>query len=186
MKGPARQIDSFVLGKCTKFSHWFQRTTGRTNYFIAKLGLFVVTVAAGFELTNYYYPVTKDYVRPSFAILLFYCAVLIDAFWKSLMMDKLDESSQLSEERVTLRGIDSPIIRVLWLGVSTLDTFLVIAIGYSLIYDFPTIFYHVGFGYGMVIFHYFAAVNPLPPQKSKIRQWLESFSLTPATATSET
>ncbi len=32
------KIDALLLQFCTRFSHWSQRTTGRTNYFVAKGG----------------------------------------------------------------------------------------------------------------------------------------------------
>ena len=52
-------IDDSVLKVCTRFSHWFQRKTGRTNFFIVKIGLFFLVLATMIHVMNYWWPVMR-------------------------------------------------------------------------------------------------------------------------------
>jgi hypothetical protein len=51
------KIDSFILAGCTKFSHWLQRLTGLTNYFLANIGTTLTAVAAMMVILNYFHQI---------------------------------------------------------------------------------------------------------------------------------
>lgn len=48
-------IDAWILGICTKFTHHFQRTTGLTNYFPAKVGVAFVFIEIMISIMNYFH-----------------------------------------------------------------------------------------------------------------------------------
>src|SRR3989344_4942120 len=50
-------IDDLYLKFFTVFSHWFQRLTGRTNFFLAKIAAAVVLAQVAVSIGNYFSPV---------------------------------------------------------------------------------------------------------------------------------
>lgn len=182
----ARMLDNWMLGLCTKFAHWFQRLTGRTNYFIAKIGLIIATFTVTLDVMNYFHPVTSHKV--SLPLTILGAIILLSIPFDAMALDKADEHSQLSKEKVGFRRLTNRstfIIRFLWLYFSTFDTIRAVATFKPTLMGFVETAYIVCMSYGFLIFYYFIAVEPLPPQKSKVRQWAEKFSfglLSPAPA----
>ena len=47
-------LDRKIIEKLTKFSHWFQKLTGLTCYFFAKMGLFIALLDLVGHSINYF------------------------------------------------------------------------------------------------------------------------------------
>jgi len=165
-------IDSTVLAAVTKFSHQFQMLTGRTNFFIAKIGRFMCFAAVALDIINYFAHVLPDKTPLWFLILgVFIC---IDFAFGATICDQADRETRegydvlppsvllLRSYGFFLRG-DS--WRTLWLALTIFD--------YGMfIYTHPAPWLlcwidKTWFSSGVLIFVYFIAVDPRPPIRHK-------------------
>jgi len=153
-----QKLDQFILDKFERFSHWTQRTVGITSatwmrVFILLASLFLIKQAF-----------TAGWLlRAGFALMLIIFAI------RYSMITKREAGS--GREEATANPLKAqPEIR-LW-GL------LIIAV--TLPIDLPDF----DFWYDLsVVMEYFAACDDLPPSKTKLRQWLESFRSTSELAT---
>ena len=89
-------IDSWVLSLCEKFSHWFQEVTGRTNYFIAWLGVMAASIGTILHIINHF---NKFLLIPTSFSRTFVLAVAnLLLFLFAVEVSNLDKQSS-SEER---------------------------------------------------------------------------------------
>lgn len=168
-------IDERILALFTKFSHWFQLLTGRTNYFLAKVCLFLVMSAWVIEGINYWIPVLdeKTYVIEVvlFVVLFFGQVFLV----KSL--DRAEEDLFSGHKAKKWTGMETSVeLRILWVG----SVFLLVPAEFHRLTQ-PSVegFWLFNFNDALwpiylIFAFYFAAVNPLPPGKSRVRQFLET------------
>lgn len=173
-------IDAMLLRSTTKFSHWFQRLTGRSNYFIAKIGVFISAITTLIEISNYFSQFL--WRKTGFMILVFCVVINIMTFIEANALDKADESLE-SETRVLHPLLTHSMwSRLLWVGISLNNTGIACQ-QLLIVKEFGPLdaFVQVGLSYGTLIFYYFCEVEPLRPSKSKIREWLEKFSFTTPT-----
>jgi hypothetical protein len=182
-------LDSRLMYFCTKVAHAFQRLTGRTNFFIAKIGITMGAVAFTIGVTNYFRQVLphKGYLV---SVIIGLIALVVMTF-DMMALDRADEQSQPSTERVMIPGITGRSrlwMRLAWFYFVCSDTIVLITAFVSLGVTLPWILeiaHSAGLSYGLFIFYYFIAVEPLKPQKGKIREWIESLSSSPALAPAE-
>ncbi len=174
------KVDDALLGLCTRVAHAFQMLTGKTNFFIAKVGITIAAATVVLDIGNHFYPILH---REDSGVMIAFGLMIIPFFYQDAMhLDEVDRS-HLSEERVAVKGHtdrSSFLKRIVWLFFSGSDTLYVFLMLYW-IKDYKLIdsLDSLGYTYGVCIFYYFAAVEPLRPQKSKIRQWVEKFSSAP-------
>jgi hypothetical protein len=178
-----RAFDSQIIAGARKFAHWFQMLTGRTNFFLAKIGTFLIFYAALVQMADHFFKFTA---KPPGLLFVFICIAIA---WSTAHDGKLCEDADRfaqtgaevlsdSVRQVRNRSFSGSIVwRFLWI--------------WSLLYDLvdcwlefhykvePHIFLYAsegfGFSLGVLIFSYFVLVDPLRPQKSKVREWIESF-----------
>jgi hypothetical protein len=168
-------LDERVLRLCTQFAHWFQRLTGRTNYFLAKIGVTMAAVSLLILIANYYFKFLPVFIlSPSWLLLgiVMITSLLHDAY----CLDKSEKAAQLSTERVRdpLMLSSSPAMRLLCLFPSILCTTMswILFIRHPIWEVFMMVAVIMGLINGATIFLYFTAVDPLPPGTSKVRQWI--------------
>ncbi|MBX4189611.1 hypothetical protein KW785_03420 [Candidatus Parcubacteria bacterium] len=182
-----KAIDDWTLGRCTRVAHAFQRLTGRTNFFLAKMGVAAAIIDLIMRILNHFHQFlySKD---GSFNTAVWFLLVLM-LVHDALRMDEA-ERSHISEERVAIPGVTGYStfhIRFIFLSASVVSTWLVVGALYTIInYRIIDVIGDLSFVYGVSIYFYFIAVEPLRPQKSKVRQWVEKLSLgTPKAAHAE-
>ncbi len=176
--GYIKKIDDFILGLFTKFSHWFQRLTGKTNFWLAYICLSLWVGDLFVMAFNYWIPLLH---RPSQISDIFVSLVvsLISIRWVKLLDDA---------ERQTMRGNDTlPKVSLIFN-----DRFMeIVRVAFVLmtaaylpqdIYKFTHrtrgvtffIFYdRFLLGWFYVAFLYFAVVRPMPPGKSRVKEWID-------------
>lgn len=170
-------IDARLLALFTMFSHKFQRLTGRTNFFLAKLSVALVMLSVAVELVNYWIPILS---RKS---TLFNVATNgIIAIWLVMCAYQCDEadnqlfSSEKAKYDFLAFWVDPSILRIMWLCLSWVALIIytptLFAPKVSIIFDIIDFSY----AHGGALFYYFLSVDPLPPGKSKIREWVEAFA----------
>ncbi|MDB5194706.1 MAG: hypothetical protein JWN50_720 [Parcubacteria group bacterium] len=161
-----RAIDAMVLRFCTKVAHAFQLLTGRTNFFIAKLGVLIASIAVTLGIANYFHPLPhhpKSKLEMIFCIL--YMPVLIS---RALGLDEADRARSTSAEKTAIPGITNGSsfgVRATWLYFALWDTFSIIYQMQSPVYTIVDALWDVSLSYGLMIFYYFIAVEPLRPPK---------------------
>lgn len=175
-----QRIDAVILSFFTKISHKFQILTGRTNFFLAKCCLVIMALTIVTKILNFFIPLV-NYKKSDLVNLLLN---LVWVYWisKDLKNTKTADENILDNERARVPfviGGNNYFFRLIWLL-------------FVLLFDIPNItlvlagitapkihwlFEILSFGLASSIlaFVYFVAVTPLPPGKSKVRQWLESF-----------
>jgi len=180
-------LDEGVLALCTKFSHWLQRLTGRTNYFLAKIGVIMSFFSILTEIFNYFQPILR-YPTSLFSVVID-CLVVTNCVARVWDCDKMEEANGTSDTQIKSRW-DNPTWRLIWLIFTAWDLYGTIGLinTHSHIPFLPLELVSQSFAIDLAVFYYFVAVHPLPPGKSKVRQWVESLSgvknLEPATAKS--
>ncbi|HEY4490051.1 MAG TPA: hypothetical protein VJC12_02240 [Candidatus Paceibacterota bacterium] len=181
------KIDSVVLKLFTKIAHAFQRLTGKTNYFLAKIGTTMVALNVGLDAVNYFYRIFPGRKTSGFMFTVS-VVVLIGLFLDTMKLDNAERQHKDSEVKVAIKFIfpNSPVWRVFLLMFAYLSTVVLISI---IRHGFDQSLLHTSvaplFSYGLLFFCYFRVVEPLHPQKGKIKEWLEKFSLSPKPATAK-
>ena len=173
MKNPFVAVDDALLRICTRFSHKLQRTVGLTNYFIAKIGVAMAALSLLAEILNYSYKFLRYYHIGTFAL-------AIDGF---LLLSMILRTLHLSEAENNLDDIKPAALkgytgslgwRIFWL-IALLVDWIAIARPPREPRFLLAVVVTTFFSNGMLIFYYFVEVNPLPPAKSKLKEWLEKF-----------
>lgn len=171
-------VDERILALFTKFSHWFQRLTGKTNFSLARLclgpyGIGLLTIGLG-----YWLPLLPMQPPLVVSVAMFLSFVLIP--FRVYVTHEAEKSFQdnpsiVPQMRFPEQSGD-PLQRVLFLLTSPYTSLLMLLVHQknkqgilllSLIAG-ATWGYHAAYGY-------FLLVTPLPPGKSKVRQWIEEF-----------
>lgn len=177
-----KKVDSFLLSACTKFSHALQRATGITCYFIAKLGVAIVGICVLVQILNYISPFVGE--KTSLLLFLVDFIIVADVYQRSRACTKAEEhvfSGQLTKPRYILQ-YQITFFRILWLVIAIWDAMTVLFDHRSFLH----ILYNDSFATGMVIFHYFIAVDPLPPGVSKVREFFRKLFHNPKLAAERT
>lgn len=153
-----QKLDQFILDKFERFSHWTQRTVGITSatwmrVFILLASLFLIKQAF----------VSGWLLRAGCAFML----VIFAIRYSNLTKQEKDADG----EEITANPLKAQTsVRLVGLVV----------IAMTLPIDLP----NFDFWYDLsVVVEYFAACDDLPPSKTKLRQWLESFRSTSELAT---
>ena len=171
------RIDGRILALFTKFSHWFQCLTGRTNYFLAKISLFLTMTAWGVGALGYWLPILERRFLHDILTPICFLMVLPDYIMRIYLCDKSEESLFQNDERTKYK-ISDPIDgsmgwRIFWTFAVILSIPLSIT---SVLNNEGVLFFKIinnGFASFVWMASYFLEVDPLPPGKSKIRQWIE-------------
>ncbi|MEK7650196.1 MAG: hypothetical protein AAB367_04555 [Patescibacteria group bacterium] len=166
------KIDTLVLAGATRVSHKFQRLTGRTNFFLAKLGFALGTLSLIIGLGNYWHQFLA--FPTSFLILILFLPLTVLWFWMAKKCDSAEDSAFSSTARTKHPLFDNQRMRTLTLVFALVD----LAFMPTLIQISPTPILeclHQDYGIALAIFHYFASVDPLPPGQNKVGAWLEAW-----------
>ncbi len=168
-------IDKKILDRITKIAHWFQRLTGKNNFFLAKVFAWFLASASALAVGNYYYPLLLD--KTSITDVFFHTLMTIFALGFAYSCDTQDSLAKTGKKtRSVMRlfygywHIRMPIVFfvITILPSSILRVSLTPMAIIQLFVD-GHVFY-----YFLVI--YLVCVEPLPPSKSKVKEFLESFS----------
>ncbi|MEK7643540.1 MAG: hypothetical protein AAB372_03805 [Patescibacteria group bacterium] len=172
------RIDAFMLAQCTRVAHWLQRTTGRTTYSIAKCFLSLAMLSDIIRALNYwghflvmgYSLLSVITIIPMTGVFLLY----------SYLCDKSDAdllSSQLaSVKKPFFLALGEPKFRIIQLAVSISENLVILHILTLSRMPILDIIAESWVTY-MMLFCYFASVDPLPPGISKLHEWLESLKI---------
>jgi len=172
------KIDSILLAACTRFSHSLQRTTGLTNYFVAKIGVILVSVSMIVNATNYLSQFL--YIKTSILTVCFDGGMLLLMVGRSLDIARAEDqlwSGRRTKPAELMKYIGLWPCRLLWIMFLSMDV-------WWFWFRFPLFRYQLlefadgtFFTLGSAIFYYFIAVDPLPPGRSKIRALIEKFGM---------
>lgn len=169
-----KQIDGIIMRWLTKFAHWFQKLTGRTSYFWAKVGLMFVLASVSIMIMGLVLPILPYKISPTIAFILGILAILEIKHMANLDMAEDNFFSSGGKTKYSWLRSD-PFLRMMWLG------FFIVRI-LELIFDkYPTNIWRVALivlmYFGMYIYYCFIDINPLPPCRSKLLNFIESITL---------
>lgn len=170
------KLDNYILSLFTKFCHWFQRLTGKTNFWLAKFTVFLMFFRDGIYLYNYWFPVLKQKTSLFDAVFV----GLIAPLWSMWALWNCDqgEANKYSETKTKSRLslIYSQKFRKFYL---VFNFFILLTEGISVFAKEGTLSFklvYVILGNAVTAFIYLVVVDPLPPGKSKIQEWIEGFN----------
>jgi hypothetical protein len=173
---PWEQIDDWILERCTRISHALQRTTGLTNYFVAKVGVGLTSLSVLTRILNYFH----QFLRTKMSLWELAIVGLMLGCQVSRHADcnKGEESlGDYVKPAQILPYLESRGTRLFWAGMGILDAVLVAIPPHSHSLLLEMIAYQ-WFSLGLAILYYFIVVTPLPPGKSKLREWVDGLSRT--------
>jgi len=182
-------IDKRILALFTKFSHWFQRLTGQTNFFLARVFLFLVVTEMIVRLLNYWLhflsrkttiiDVVVSPVLVLFSVIYLHCLhqadeqIYRDNTVKPFIQHLFESGSAGSAITMVFMRVLGMILIVLALPMDVEDL-LFRKLEKNVVWALEA---YTSFGLAyFIVFIYFVLVDPLPPGKSKVRQWVESVS----------
>ena len=168
------RLDEKILSICTAFAHWFQRLTGRTNFFIAKMGIFITVSATMVRTANYFHNFLSFQASP--ISLSLYVIINVFYFRYACKCDQAENEALASDVRARHFNLGKS-WRMVWFFATLFsvgDYLLKASTGGINIWTLEAI--SSMFAFGVCIFEYFVDVNPLPPGKSKVRKWIENFA----------
>jgi hypothetical protein len=168
------RLDNFLIAKATSAAHRFQRLTGLTTYFIARIGVAISALSIIVEMLNYLYPFLSGKTSMGAMIIGFLCLLL--AIQYSIVLGKAEESVGSNVKPAILLPFitRSYVWRIFWLWGLAFD--LVVFFAHHSRFVVLEFLWGPGYPLGLVIFFYFVKVDPLPPGKSKVREWIEGFT----------
>ena len=149
-------VDTLLLRLCTKFSHALQRATGLTCYFVAKVGCGIVAISV---VKIFLSDGSRHWVAAFFIFIW-----VTDMIYRTIQLGKIEDHfhSAATTKHAFVKHSDSIIARIIWLLFFALDVILRGDLG------------NKGLSFGLLVFYYFVAVDPMPPGKSKVREWIEN------------
>ncbi len=168
-------IDNALLSFFTKLARSFARLTGKSNFFLAKTMVCVLTAGFMIGTASYWLPLL-DFRLPLSIVMI----MALNAFICIYDLHQCDkaEDMMLNEKRTRVFNplYYSPSLRVF----VAVTTFLYIFIA------LPSLVSSKGFLFAKIVlvffppsyaaFIYFAVINPPSIGKSRIREWAEGFS----------
>ena len=167
-------VDNFLLSFFTKISHRFYRLMGRTNFFLAKFMVCIMTALLMIAMISFWFPL---FFKPSVTVVIISGLNLIFCLVDLNRCDEA-ESKTLSNEHINIFGpyLSSSIVRVISLALLLYGVILILfplyVYGKNDVFDAIMTVYVLAW----ISFLYFIAVDPPAPGKSKIRESSDSFS----------
>jgi len=168
-------VDAKILDAFTRFSHRLQRFTGRTNFFFAKLCAFIVTLALVMDILNFYHQVLV--MKTSLFVIVLDCMLCIIMFLLAISCDQAENTAMSSERAVHPLLVPDPFSRIIFLVASVVSSFAFIFFVSFGLTRYPILeVIDRCFCPAFCAYEYFISVNPLPPGKSKVREWIDGFN----------
>lgn len=170
-------IDDAIHTACTRFSHKLQQFCGLTNYFVARIGVGFTAICVIADVINYYYRFLPE--PSSLFLVVISLLILLSCIHRSIACqhgeDKVGENVKPAS---VLYYTERPFWRVIWTGLAVMDT------GFAFRHSpFVLSWLQLGaFSFGCALFYNFIIVNPLPPGKNKVKEWLSNFGRQPQLA----
>ena len=162
-------LDRWLIGKFEAFAHWFQRWTGKTNFFLA-----LVAASIGYAMIAFFAWKQGNLFIAGW----FFVASVInvaDLSWLEKNTARRLESRTANPRKHSRYCFFS---RISWLFFALflyIPDFLFLFFGQLHLNSFVTDAAILC----IVFYEYFPAGAPLPPGTSKVREWLESFGRKP-------
>ena len=167
-------LDQWIIGVLERYTQKFQRLTGKTNFFLAKIAALVIAIATyaelkvGIEQSGMFKPIHfADYFI--FALWLATVIWLVDSVEKIVHRGSLNQTSNFTKYATKFKWL-----RCTWFIVAVGFTFLrwlLLMFGIS-VYD-KSFTLHILRRveiWGVGLYFYLIACDPLPPCIGKIQQ----------------
>lgn len=161
-------IDRQLLYYFTRFSHWFQRKTGRTNYLLAKFSCALAVVSMFMEAVNFFFPTLPE--QTSFITMMLWPVIATLLFSIMLECDRLENNALNGKVRLkplVPGSLHGAAWRMWWVALSAYTIWVLLWIPKG-----PLFFLQVlreDLSIAMAAAYYFLEVSPLPPGQERSR-----------------
>lgn len=165
-------IDVWLLEKCERFSHWWQRLFGNDCFWLARM------CTIFYALSILLCEVGALWQEHITAVMLPWLLLVSPFTYKRVC--KIEELVLRMQDR----GLANPFkimgqelrVKSFILAVAAEGGFLLIFIGVAPHLSFVFSLVGLGIFCWYILLNYFVSCDPLPPAKSKIGEWMESWS----------
>jgi len=167
-------LDAFLIDKVfQKFAWWFQKLTSRTNFWLARVCFiiaalcYILWIAVPFSSLSW-----LSGLIVSLTVVFYVTAML----WMVQRLEKWEEiflKKQGNQPTVNMLRVMGVFIRIMGLFICLIvgsQSILLYQMTEWLSFLFGLLFSAIG-----VAGVYFQSCTPLPPCKSKVREWLQAF-----------
>jgi hypothetical protein len=110
------KADAAILKHVTRFCHWFQRWTGKTNFFLAKFPLGLCFAGCAIEILNYYRPVLTEKTALLSVVFNFAITIYLTVCMVELDVNERQLPSAGSQRRLRLGILYTPFLRIFYIG----------------------------------------------------------------------
>jgi hypothetical protein len=173
------KLDDFLMDEVfQKFVWWFQKIFGKTNFWLARVSCTIFIISAILVAAT---TLIKQNSLLSAFFYVFWLLPLI-FFYENYRKDFKRNEEQLFEEGIQKKVNERRIIwilpRILLIWITP---FFVISnfIVYFKNGELLTLISEIIYNLSVLLVFYFASCTPLPPAKSKVKEWLESWQKKP-------
>ena len=175
------RTDALILSFFTKISHKFQQATGQTNFFLAKCCIFLLGLSLCIHLINFFVRILNQETDIFLLSVMVVMGILLNKHLS--LCEKEDKNLKNSIEKPTKNPRE---IGLFSLRIITIFICFFTVNYYNLVKELSQpkvslIFEILNHGFSPVYcsYLYFISVTLLPPGKSRIREWIESFGKVP-------
>ena len=171
-------FDAWLIGKFEKFAHWFQRWTGKTNYFLCALGAWTLIIVEVIGSTARFLQ-EWGILLPS-VIIIFVALIFLRALpaLEQSAFERLKESKTANPNKITHRFPRFLLAMVLAETVVTTSfALLMSAIPKEAMMDWIVVAADVLLFF---LLAYLSACDPLPPCRGRVWDEIGAFFAKPA------
>lgn len=165
------RLDKALLRVFTRISHSFQRLTGKTNFFLAKLAAMFAICVALMQVINYWVPIFGKphglFFHLIFVMLMIHYTVQCDQAEDSILSGGRVLPGWVFETRVFGR-------RRFWLVLALIEVFLIMPLPIGEDRSVFLVYLTRSIACNLAVFHYLISVDPLPPGTSKLQEWAKN------------
>lgn len=174
------KMDNKILSYIEKFCHKFQKLTGRTNFFIAKIVAYFMLASLLCNNINFYTKILVD-DTPIFAFItngILSLLIFFDLYQYDLA--ERDKFRQVKQYRIFIMGSDGTLgnrfmllIRILYFVFAIIAFPRLIknlSISNYKFFEIISYLYEIEF----ILLSYLISITPLPPSKSQISEFISN------------
>src|SRR3989344_7197317 len=169
------RIDLWLLERLEKFAHWFQKLTGKNCFWLSRI--FIIWGAMNFIGPHQLNILKENHKLTVLILIAGIVSVCAIGLWRQSKRHEKEVLRMNERGHANSFKITSFSFRIIWL---LLAIFAIIISLILLLLHLPSFktydaFFLLNYALSWVLYGYFSACDPLPPAKSRVKEWKEKF-----------
>ena len=163
-------LDKGIIRVFTRFCNWFQRLTGKSNFFLAKIVILLASVSCLIDGVNYFFHILP-YEASGFLFVV-NASLVGSGLYRAYFCDRAEEKL-FRGEGIRFAQLHTPQwfrLVLFFVAIFSIPSFSVVVTAQNPV----PVFLSNAWPTEMFLFFYLTEVVPLPPGTSKVKQWIDS------------